>query len=316
MKVVFVGDIYESLADTAKKYDPNARLVSHSNGMSGPGTYYTSLADCGLEEFYKILNLSDEIHYCPPETWSDSASGVDYPMKFWTEKYLYFFSMCSDKIIKGYQPPIINRTVSNNPYIKLSDQRKTDESQIWVAGCSISHGTGVNKDQRYGELLSQKLKREVSWLTYPGSSIQWARDQIICSDIRKDDLVFWGLTCANRFPYFYENKVIHVNVSSYVENPQLQDFFSLDKLDDDDQIYQCINSIYQVYYYCKAKQAKLYMLDMHQNTIRKFCYALDNFDTILDYGDVFIDHGSDNKHPGPLQHKFYAEKFLQMMENK
>ena len=131
--------------------------------------------------------------------------------------------------------------------------------------------------------------------------------------------MFWGITTSGRFPYYYNQKVNHVNINNYIESDKIRKIFSIDKFDDEDQIYQCLTSIYQVDRYCKLIGAKLYMLDLftgEKNCLRQYCTHLPNFEVGLENDDQPIDLGNDNGHPGPLQHMMYAYKFIAMMEKK
>jgi hypothetical protein len=318
MNVLFVGDVFEYLANEAKKYDHTAKLVTKYTQIKSTGTYYTSVGDSNPKEFYKILEKSDEIYYCKPLQWSDYQVNNEENMQDITEKYLNIISVCSDKVIHGYQASTKKIPYKRNNFLQLNDNRKTSNPQIWVSGCSISHGDGVSKKQRYGYVLSHLLKKEVSWLTQTGSSIMWARDQILRSDIRKDDLIFWGLTSPHRFPYYYNKKIKHITVNTFSKQDSVvQQTFSIDKLDDQDQIYQCITAIHQVNSFCNAIGAKLYLLDLFpdmENSMRYYCSNLKNFDVAVHEHDFFVDLGTDSIHPGPIQHLVYANKFLKLME--
>lgn len=322
---VFIGDIYESLADRAKTDDPNAKLFKDQTDLNNDHqTYYTSIADCGFENFYHILDISDIIHYVEPAHWSDSKGSdvrpVKFSMKFWTEKFLDLFSICTTKQIYGFTRKSHKTSPIDHNFLAMSDCRKTDSKQLWIAGCSVSHGIGVSKEQRYGQLIANVLDLPVSWLTKGSSSILWARDQILRSDIRSDDIVCWGITNTRRFPYYYENDVKHVHVGFYKNNKWFNDIISIEKLDDQDQLYQSVTAIYQVQNFLKKVGAKLYMLDVFtadQNKIRNYCNDnIRNFEVCLFNDDCFLDLGYDQSHPGPLQHVAYANYFLKMIKNE
>lgn len=189
---IFIGDIDESVCLIAKSQDSSAYHLHHSNyqkfissDLDKNTAVYTSLGDLpkNLEIIYNILSLADKIVYCPPATWSDnkkvnfsdpgdSTQGLTKILLNLLPKHIQILNLISDV----FDP---------NP---LVDTRKTDSNQIWVAGCSISHGMGVNHNERYGELIATKLNLPCSFLTRPGSAIDWATDQILRSDIREGDL--------------------------------------------------------------------------------------------------------------------------------
>lgn len=314
---VFIGDVGEYLSHKAKQHDPNAKLFCDANQIAQANTFYTSLADCRFEDLFFLMEKSSSIHYEPPVIWSDKSTNP-YSLKYQTEKLLDFFQTCSDKIITGFQKTPYQTECIDHDFLDLTAQRKTTSPQLWVSGCSISHGVAIDKKQRYGQLIADKLGLEVSWLTHTGSSIQWARDQILRSNIQKDDIVCWGITTTSRFSY-YDKKLNHVYAGFYKDNKWLNNIINIEKLDDEDQLYQCVTAIYQVQNFCNKIGAKLYMLDMFsqdENQIKSYCSDLKNFQTVLGKNDFTLDYGSDQMHPGPLQHMMYAQYFLEMIKNE
>jgi len=318
MITVFVGDVGEYLSTKVKEYDPGAKLFVNKKSFETAQTFYTSLGDCSLEDLFWILEKSSVIHYCAPNQWSDSQQNNNnvYSMQFWTEKYLDYFKSCTEKTVIGFNKTTEKYKTTDHDFLTLTDDRKTDLKQLWIIGCSISHGIGVADNERYGHLLSQTLQLPVSWLTKGGSSIQWARDQILRSDIRKDDILCWGITNTVRFSY-YKDKILHIHPGFYQDNKWFNNIIPIDQLDSEDQLYQCVTAINQVSNFCEKIGAQLFMIDVfshEQNLIREYCSNLKNFSTVLDNKDLSIDLGTDKKHPGPLQHKIYAKKFLNMIE--
>jgi hypothetical protein len=185
-----------------------------------------------------------------------------------------------------------------------------------VAGCSISHGTGVDKETRYGQLISNQLNIDCSFLTRPGSAIDWASDQIVRSDIRKGDIVIWGLTQACRTTFVHDNQLLPgVTVQSYQIYPNLDKILPLSTLLSQNTLYHHYMSIERAINFCKKCQAKLLMIGLsHQNSgIVSFLKTKKNyflypyrpgFDDVV---HTYIDFGTDNCHPGPMQHQEYAD---------
>ena len=49
--------------------------------------------------------------------------------------------------------------------LTLADQRQDEcATQLWCVGCSITHGVGVNANERSGMLIADYLKLPVSFL--------------------------------------------------------------------------------------------------------------------------------------------------------
>jgi hypothetical protein len=199
----------------------------------------------------------------------------------------------------------------------LSDTRKTDESQIWNAGCSLTYGSGLsNINQRYGQIISDQLNLPISFLAYPGSSIIWAADQIIRSDLRSGDIVIWGLTSPNRFPYYYSTKIYHVSQYTYSVTPELKNFFSIDELDSKNLIYQSLSSVARVINFCSKLNVKLFVGGLLVDPVfNEYAVSLiPNY--IFLYANHFKDFGTDGIHPGPGTHKWYAEEILNLINSK
>lgn len=310
---VYVGDVTEYLSQQARLHDETAKLVTRDNFQDlVPGTYYTSIGDLdGLDQFAKVLRQAHKIVYVDPGSWSDARQGRSQ-MKIWTEDYLTVFACDNEKIVQGLEK-------KQQEFVgawDLVDHRRGDYPQIWIAGCSISHGVEVKDHERYGHLLSEKLGMPASFLTRSGSSILWAADQILRSDLRCDDVIFWGLTGTARLSYWndIERKVSfctnYANHKHFLEKLIKKEFLVSDHL-----IYQAINSIYQVVNVCDKLGVKLILSSLLLGT-EAFLKDLPNFILMAgingrDLDNMFFDIGSDGIHPGPKSHQYYADRMLE-----
>jgi hypothetical protein len=181
----------------------------------------------------------------------------------------------------------------NSNYLNLVDDRKTDEDQIWVAGCSIAHGVGVEEHEKFGALISNKLNLPVSHITKGASSIEWAKDQILRSDIRKNDIVIWGITQEVRAP-----KAINEKLGAE-KNPDI--------LLDETSLYRAVTSVHQVVNFCKKISARLILLPVIcSERLQLLIHNLDEYYQ-LPYQLEFLDLGADKVHPGPIQHQAWAD---------
>jgi hypothetical protein len=327
---LFVGDTCNFLAISAKKYSADAFLLDHSNyklffdtQITKDVTIYTSLGDLpkDLQIFINLCKLADQIFYCPPNTWSDNSvlndSDPSSSIQGFTEHLLQIVSLHTP--VYGLEIPLLQEPVP------LVDNRKSISPQLWVAGCSISHGTGVLPNQRYGKLLSDNLDLECSFLTRPGAAIDWASDQIIRSDIKCGDTVVFGITTVQRLTYIDNKKlVVGVNHSTYNSNPSVEKILPIHNLLTENTFYQHVLSIERVINFCNKVGAKLLLVGILTNlnpnmlrflkTKKNFCqipYAL-NANNLLQFTDL----GSDNSHPGPLQHQLYADTILKHLTSQ
>lgn len=302
--VLFVGDITSEVLDAAIKYDDNAQLLIEKNlNNLLPGTYYTSLADCGsLENLSKVCSQSAEIYYIQPIRWSDTDKNNVSEQKKWTELILYYF--CQTKTVHNMTEPTINNWIC--------DYRQ-HEKQFWVAGCSVTEGAGVKKEQAWPELISKELMLPYSNLSRDGSSIIWQSDQICRADIRADEIVFWGVTSNQRMPILRpDGSLLHLTATNFSNDPYIVNKLTPEILDNNTLYYQNILAVRRAYNYCQkigAYLVPLGLLNDFENIYTQ--YNVPAFYQLIQWGiNSYIDLGDDNLHPGPEQHKIFAKEFL------
>lgn len=317
MITIFVGDNDIGLSIAAKKTDPSAQLIEQVQKLS-PGTFYTSLSDLHtIDNLIKILDQADFIVYKPPKTWSDSKNGFSYQQS-WIEFYCMYYN--DKKTVTGLDNI---ETPHKVKMLELVDERKTSDKQLWVAGCSISHGIGVDNSNRYGEILSKKLNLSVSFLTRPGTSIGWAVDQLLRSDIKPNDIIVLGITSTDRFTFMNnDGDICNVNVGYYAINPEFDKVISLDMLSyETNNNFSSLKDIHKLINFCSKTNVKLVLAGMliDRKTIKYFydlpnytqCYGING----LDPNKIFLDIGTDNLHPGPKSHQYFADQIYKVIAN-
>jgi len=310
---VFVGDSDESVAQEAKKHDTTAYLVEHKNyqqfltaNFQHNVTVYTALSDLPKitkhrAVLYEILNKADIIYYCPPKKWADQVSDT-YRHTSQQSLTLYFLFL-----INNIKKNVVNLDVSayqKNNYVLLKDIRHSDKKTLWSAGCSIAFGYGVNKSQRYANLVSEATGLELVDLSMNGSGIEYSADQILRSDIKQHDVVIWGITEETRFPEWNSNE--------QRVRPGNRSATTLTET----QIYKSTISVHQVANFCNKIGADLIMIPIICS--ENFCLLLSGLPNFyqLPYQTKFVDLGSDNQHPGPMQHQKYADFLSNIIKNK
>jgi len=318
MITFLVGDVTSYLSQEASKYSPDAKLITEKNcNIESDSTYYISIGDfTSRRQFVELLDCADRLIYAPPNMWSDLKNNNTSLMKHYTEFHLLVLK--NSKIVLGIDHLIPTSII--NQMTQLEDTRKTTEPQLWVAGCSITAGDFLEKDKRYGQLLANKLNLEVSFLAKGGASISWAADQILRSNIQKDDIVVFGLTSLDRFSFFKDQKLHNVNPGYYQMNPEFNNIVNIDMLSHlENSIYHSLTSVHQVINFCNYIGAKLFLVGIfvHQDHLPYFI-SLKNYYHIRDYyGDsietTYLDLAYDGKHPGPLTHQWYAKKIYQLL---
>lgn len=325
---IFLGDCSEYLANLAKEYDPMAWLLDHSTLENfeeqlhcSPCTVYTSLGDLpkDLSKVYNVLKKADVIFYCPPDQWSDGKEKdilePSSSIQGLTEVLLMLLPKSIN--IQGYTGVSL-KNYDPNP---LVDQRKSANTQMWIAGCSVSHGVGVNDNQRYGALLAEELKLECSFLTRIGSAIDWSADQILRSDIRSRDIVVWGLTNWNRITYIHNHKLLSgITPTTYDYKLEYKKIVPQEQLWSDNTFYNGVYSIQKVINFCEKIGSKLFLVEIISGNyaLTDFLQKQKNYIKIpyeIIYKDSsifekFLDLGSDLQHPGIKQHQEYKNIIL------
>ena len=308
MKTLLVGDITKEISIAALALRSDAKIVTEDNHpVTSDGVYYTSLGDfVNLNSFIDTLESADKLIYSPPNSWSDKK------LQQITEFYLLYFYHVKEVIGVSHLLDIDSTQSHLNNMLKVRNPRVTDNPQIWSAGCSFTSAVGVENYQRYGQLIADHTKMPISFLARGGSSIRWSADQILRSDIRENDIVIWGLTNYSRFSY-YTTEIQHVNPSYYIKHPEFNKIINIDRLDELNMVYQAITEIYQVINFCKKVNARLLLAGLIVDDIF-FKYTLDlpNYLHLTPY--AYLDFGTDNRHPGPLTHQYYADKIIKYFQ--
>ena len=313
MITIYLGDVSDYLRQQAVIHNPAAQLITGENYKNlKAGTYFTSLGDLSsLTMLGEVLQQANCIVYSPPpEKWSDCFFGKSQ-MQTWTEDYLNIFR---------FRCKVENYANTNEPefdqILTLADTRKTDGLQLWIAGCSISNGDGVTKGTRYGQLLADRLNTNASFLTRSGSSIAWAADQILRSDVRPGDTVVWGLTSHTRLTKFEMNsiKCFGLNHKVWEHIPSTTEY-----LVSDQALYHSVISVHQVINFCTKMHAKLILANLLDQSVVNYIQDFPNLVMLnriwgRDPDNLFMDLGSDSEHPGIKTHEFYADQIYQKIQ--
>ena len=300
---LYVGDCGQYLSDIA---GPNSVLLTGKNYQTYLETTYTndvvfhtSMADLPKitnteAALYSVMCHADTIVYEPPKVWSDDDG--TYRVANSCNITKYFLSLLVDKhIIGDYSSLGIH-------YCDLLDTRKNSSCNLFVTGCSYSKGVGVNNDQRFPVLIANQLQLPLVDLAKGGSSNEFHADQILRSNINKNDIVLWGITQELRRSEWNNGKE---NTKSWN-----RDTFS------ETSLYKSVIAIHQVKNFCNKIQARLLLVPLlcSENLI-VLINTLPEY-VQLPYQTQHIDFGFDGVHPGPQQHQVYANKILDQIARK
>jgi hypothetical protein len=146
----------------------------------------------------------------------------------------------------------------------------------------------------------------------------WSADQLLRSDIQKGDIVVWGLTSLFRFPYYSDNKLIHVNSRLYQQDPKLKKIVKPDVLLSKNNFYQTLTSVHCVINFCEKIKADLIIASLLDNDIVHHIKDYPNLVMLSglwgqEPTESFFDIGTDNQHPGPKTHQFYADEICKKL---
>ena len=214
------------------------------------------------------------------------------------------------------------KKLNKDLFTNLADTRKSNETNLWITGCSFTYGVGVEKEQRYASIIEKKLNLPTTMLVVPGSTIAWQADQLLQSDIRSGDMVLWGLTSFNRINIANGYSWDSYGIVDYINCPRKQQYWNIDYFNSLTQSTPYIKNILQVINLCKKINAELYLVNLLETTWVDFLFNKEknylNLTTEFNPDGTarYLDLGTDNMHPGPLQHQEYASKILTWMEEK
>lgn len=319
MKLLIVGDVTDYLATYATKKDKSAKLVTQDSVdsylASPTGTFYTSLGDfTSPDRFCDALLGASQIEYKPPQgQWSDKDLIKDSQFSMETEikEHLYQWGYLHRRSVIGLSLPDFYDPTFNNTIVNHA--RQTDEKQAWNFGCSITAGVGVAIEETYGDLVCAQLGLPLTRVAYRGSSVKWAADQIIASDIRPRDIVIWGVTSFNRFGYFLHDGRFYHLTSGFTSNyPLFNKLLPRDWLISPHVIYESLRGIQIADNFCRKIGAHLIMLGVFESYPNKT--DLQKYPNFISIGKSFADKGTDKLHPGPKHHQIYAKAVLEYIE--
>jgi len=269
-------------------------------------TYKTTIFDldkmgvCNTE----ILDQVSEIYLIEDTYPFDNES--DYSILFWIAE------LCNRNVANA----IIIKDKINSDLNELRAVRSTDKSILWTAGCSFTAGQSVEWEQRYGTLLAEKLGIPEVSLSRSASSIGWAADQLLRSDIRPGDIVVWGLTDSARIDTNKEFSLRSTPAIQYLTkvNKEKQ-YWNIDYFGSLTQEVSVARTVLQVINYFNRIGVKLILANLLNNTILKLIES-NHKNTIDLTTKEYLDLGTDNEHPGPKQHEHYANEIYNFIKGK
>jgi len=211
---------------------------------------------------------------------------------------------------------------AGNMNLENQNKRKTQDSQIWIAGCSYADGAFLpaKTEQRYGQLVADYFGIPASFLAESGSSISYACDQILCSDIKKNDILIWALTGIHRFCWFIDDDWVPVTYSFTREFKGPDKKLLENILANDAAVNFAQRYVAQVKNVCDLIGVELIIMQHQELSARDAHEKLKSW--LLRYQNNFLDidmlpltdTADDQKHPGPDTHKRWANAIIKKIE--
>jgi len=277
---------------------------------------FTTIQDITVEKLSIITDFAKSISLLDIDIVSDTNT---------VEKEVYEYGRLIYELYKH------KRKVKNdNGILQFLNSFKLDSTDatqpspgLITVGCSYTVGEGVKNTERFGSILAKKLKLPETTLSKSGASMQWVADQLLRFDLKKNDIVVWGLTTSDRIEYFEDWKY----KSNTITNCLTISKKHIDAVEQNDtlaRLMQTFATVMQVQNFCNRVGAKLFIVNLlnvswlppmieNQKDIQWLDLTVDSTirkDTLV---PQHIDYGTDDIHPGPIQHKIYAEKIYNLI---
>lgn len=302
---------YQWNSDTTLVTENNIERIINSDKIYN---CHTTPEDISYSNTGSLINAANEIYLVDLE-----IDIIDrYPNSFLLYGRLYNELLKHSGKLKSPVPdfPVFEK------FQPLKDQFG-DQKVLWTAGCSITAGAGVEPDQRYGHLLSKKLDLPEVVLASNGASISFSADTILRSNIKSGDIVVWGITCPGRIELAGRLGIKSYTIEKYIAKPKKKQYWNLDYFSSATAVFKDIQQIFQVINFCKKIGAELYIVN-----VLDLCWIplvfkennnfldLTNHNGIVKDTPNFIDLGTDNCHPGIVQHQEYAKKIFELIQER
>lgn len=279
--------------------------------------YCTSLEDLSLKiddipfllNNVQEINFLDQDNYLDPEKNSNESLGVIcYHLLNEFRNTIKIEKEINEKLFRYWIETVIMQD-------RLFDrpQGKT----LWVAGCSFSSAVGVAPEERWSNLVAESIGFIEVNMAQGGGSIYDASDHIIRADLQKGDIVVWGLTSLDRVDLLVNARLKGITAVQAISDENCREYFNINWVGSNTQRVVALKQIYQVIAHCKKIGVELYLINLIDNDWlpKVLCQKTNFIDLhVKEMPKMFIDLGSDNLHPGPLQHQSYAKEIIKFIQ--
>lgn len=273
--------------------------------------YHTSIEDIRFDNVQKIVESAASIVLVDIDL--DFLNKLTDKLYEWG--HLFYLLLQHNKKVSGFE------WINQFNYQKFNTTlnfRYSNEPTLWAAGCSFTKGDGINPNEVYAKLVAQKLNMPYVNLSENGVSIAFSVDQILRSDIRKNDIVVLGITAIPRFLYTENWNLLSAPCSNPKNLKPVHT--SLEYFDSQLHVTLCVKQILEAINFCEKIGAKIYIVNFLDCSwipiIFKNYPGFIDFCKGYDYNTkpwAFVDLGTDNMHPGPHQHQIWGDELYEFI---
>jgi hypothetical protein len=266
--------------------DANSILITDNNFeqyVGVPGHFHTSLGDISAGNLLKITDKGCTIIFVD--------EGFEQELELFNKTKIFLNSIYDLHQVTGYVRP------GPCTFAEESVSRPA-EPTLWIFGCSLSAGVGVEKCEVYSSKLGDTLRLPVTNVVKAGSSTRWSLRQLLHSDLQPDDVVVWQLTTVER------STVKHVDTwpeEVMLKNQSREIILSTT----DEQLwFDQISLLDYGVQYLRAKRIRFYIVSFDsKSTVLDQC--LEQYTRYPEYcyaSNWQVDLGNDQFHPGSKSH--------------
>jgi hypothetical protein len=247
------------------------------------GVFHTSLGDITAANLLLIADYN-----C---TFIFVDQGFDNQTALYEKTIIFLNAVFDSNTIIGYIRP------GPATFAEQSIMRPPGP-RLWVFGCSLSAGVGVNESEVYSTKLSVATGLPVTTVARVGSSTHWSLRQLLHADIWPTDIVIWQLTTIERFTVKQPNR--------WPKEVMLKDADreTILSTTDEQLWFDQLSLVNCGVQYLRAIGPEFYMISLDSSSpLLNVC--LEQYTRYPEYcyvPDWQIDLGTDGLHPGPQSH--------------
>jgi len=251
--------------------------------------YHTSLGDLSPQDIIKLLSNFDIINFV--DNLFDTTSDI------YNETIVLLTYISHFKKITNFS---VTSKITFTDFDLIS---RPAEPTLWIFGCSHSHGVGLDaEEQRYANIVSEKLRMPLKLISKPGSSTEWSLRHLINSNLYPKDIVIWQLTTPERVS-MYNNEIL----LSTTNNPYLLEVYS-----DEELFFNQINFLNYGISFLKGRNINFVFTSL-ENKNNLLCDYKKEYVKYPEYcysPNFNVDLGNDNLHFGPLSNNNLANSLV------